>query len=245
MRVRSLVLTLVLIAPALLSAAEWSEYASQQDFFSVVFPEKPAIEEITWKSEYGVTYPARVYTARDGASRFTVTVVNMADAEDRHRVQLRSSDIFDQGQGAYWQIDIMSSLQFVATQYRRRPGAKVTEDAFHYIDLVAGHQLHLHNADQTMTHVSLYLHKNRLYILEGTVPPRAAAPNVFTESLQFNDENGRRVRYQIITHNELPPSKYAGQRGQGQGQQQYPQGQGQGGARGQGQGQPAQPTGNR
>ena len=227
MRVRSLVLTLVLIAPALLSAAEWSEYASQQDFFSVVFPEKPAIEEITWKSEYGVTYPARVYTARDGASRFTVTVVNMFDAEDRHRVQLRSSDIFDQGQGAYWQIDIMSSLQFVATQYRRRPGAKVTEDAFHYIDLVAGHQLHLTNADQSQTHVALYLHKNRLYVVEGTVPPRYPAPAIFTESLGFLDEKGGRVRYRMIQYNELPAQKYgrgAGGGPQGQGQQPQPAG---------------------
>ena len=242
--VLSLVATLVLTVPMTISAAEWSEYTSKLDLFQVVFPSEPEIRETMWKSEYGMEYPARVYSTRDGASTFTVTVVNMADAEEMHRKRAFNNNIFDQGQGAYWQLDIMSSLHYVATQYRRRPGVKVTEDAFHYIDLVAGHQLHLHNADGTMTHVALYLHKNRLYILEGTVPPRAAAPNVFTESLQFNDENGRRVRYQVITHNELPPSKYAGQRGQSP-QQQYPQGQG--GGRGQGQGQqPApQPTGNR
>ena len=218
--VHCFIAAIVLTAPMVSSAAEWSEYISKQDFFMVVFPTQPKIEEITWKSEYGVTYPARVYSAQDGKSRFTVTVVNLVDAEDRHRVQLRSSDIFDQGQGAYWQIDIMSSMAYVATQYRRRPGARVTEDAFHYIDLVAGHQLHLVNADQSMTHVALYLHKNRLYVLEGTVPPRSPAPNVFTESLQFNDEAGNRVRYRMIQYNELPQPKF--QRGGGPGQQQAP-----------------------
>jgi hypothetical protein len=221
--------SLLLIAPAVLSAAEWSEYTSRQDLFSVVFPEQPKIEDITWRSEYGLDYPARRYTTQDGASRFTVLVVNMLDAEDKHRQRAFNNNIFDQGQGAYWQLDVMSSLQYVATQYRRRPGAKVTEDAFHYIDLVAGHQLHLTNADQSHTHVALYLHKNRLYVLEGTVPPRAPAPNVFTESLGFIDEAGNRVRYRVIQHNELPPSKYQQQRGGGAGQQGQGQGVGRGG----------------
>jgi hypothetical protein len=66
-------------------------------------------------------------------------------------------------------------------------------------------------------------------VLEGTVPPRAAAPNVFTESLQFVDENGNRVRYRVVTHNELPPSKYG--RGAGAGPGQQPQGQQPGGNR--------------
>jgi hypothetical protein len=207
----------VLILASAASAAEWSEYTSQQDFFLVAFPGQPKIEEIEWKSEYGVTYPARVYSAQDGPSRFSVTVVNMIDAEDRHRVQLRTSNIFDQGQGAYWQIDIMSSMDYTATQYRRRPGVKVTEDAFHYIDLIAGHQLHLINPDQSLTHVAIYLHKNRLYVLEGTVPRNFPAPGVFTESMQFTDANGNRVRYRMIQTNELPPQKYG--RGAGAGPQ--------------------------
>jgi hypothetical protein len=229
--------TLALVVSTVTYAAEWAEYTFTDDFFMATFPEKPKVEEITWKSEYGVTYPARVYTAMDGASKFTVTVVNLADAEDRHRVQLRSSDIFDQGQGAYWQIDIMSSLPYVATQYRRRPGVKVTEDAFHYIDLVAGHQLHLANPDGGQTHVALYLHKNRLYVMDGTVPKGRPAPAVFTESLQFVDEKGARVRYRMIQYNELPPQKYGrgGAAGPAQGQQ--PQGQPQT--------QPAAPAGNR
>ena len=226
--VRCLIAFMILTLPLTVSAAEWFEYTSKQDLFQVVFPADPKIEDITWKSEYGLDYPARRYTAMDGKSVFTVTVVDLRDAEEKHRNRAFLNNIFDQGQGAYWMLDIMSSLQYQATQYRKRPGVKVTEDAFHYIDLVAGHQLHMSNADGTSTHVSLYLHKNRLYVLDGTVPPRAAAPNVFTESLQFNDENGRRVRYQVVTHNELPPSKFprgggAGQRGGGAG----PQGQGQ------------------
>ena len=111
------------------------------------------------------------------------------------------------------------------------------QHAFHYIDLVAGHQLHLASPDGGQTHVALYLHKNRLYVLDGTVPKGRPAPAVFTESLQFIDEAGMRVRYRMIQTNELPAQKYqrgggAGARGQGQGQNQ-------------GQGQPAAPAGNR
>jgi hypothetical protein len=219
--VRFLVVALLCALPVALSAAEWKEYTIQQDFFTAVFPEEPKVEEITWTSEYGVDYPGRVYTAMDGTSKFTVTVVNMADAQQRHLDKARNSNIFDQGQGAYYQLDIMSSMQYVATQYRRREGAKVTEDAFHYIDLVAGHQLHLINADQSMTHVAIYLHKNRLYVMDGTVPKGRPAPAVFTESLGWVDEKGQRVRYRSITHNELPtPLPNTGRGGQGQGGQQ-------------------------
>jgi hypothetical protein len=209
--------TLALILSTAVYAAEWSEYSFTQDFFMATFPEKPKVEDIVWKSEYGVTYPARLYTAMDGASKFTVTVVNLVDAQERHRAQLRESDIFDQGQGAYWQIDIMSSMPFVATQYRRRPGVKVTEDAFHYIDLVAGHQLHLANPDGGQTHVALYLHKNRLFVMDGTVPKGRPAPAVFTESLQFIDQAGQRVRYRMIQYNELPPQQGGNDRGRGAG----------------------------
>lgn len=241
--VKYLVLAVVLTLPVALSAAEWSEYTSKQDLFQVVFPEQPKIEDITWRSEYGLDYPARRYTTRDGASIFTVLVVNFQNAQEMHRQRAFNNNIFDQGQGAYWQLDVMSSMAYVATQYRRRPGVKVTEDAFHYIDLVAGHQLHLQNGDGSHTHVAMYLHKNRLYVLEGTVPPRAPAPNVFTESLQFNDENGRRVRYQMITHNELPP-QMPNPRGGGPAQQ-YPAGQGQGQQPQGGRGQQQAPGGNR
>ena len=61
-----------------------------------------------------------------------------------------------------------------------RPGVKVNFDAFHYINLVTGHQLSLTNPDQSLTFVAIYLHENRLYILDATVAKGIAAPDHFS-----------------------------------------------------------------
>lgn len=63
-------------------------------------------------------------------------------------------------------MDIVASIAYAATKFRQRPGVKMTYDAYHYIDLVSGHQLQLTNQDQSRTFVAIYLHENRLYILE-------------------------------------------------------------------------------
>ena len=48
--------------------------------------------------------------------------------------------------------------------------AKVTHYMWNFIDLVEGHQLQLtNNKDKSRTFVAIYMHENRLYILEGTV----------------------------------------------------------------------------
>src|SRR5688500_5402917 len=57
-------------------AQEWIEYASQQDFFTVNFPNQPQVQEITYATESGSTLPARVYSAADGGNRYSVTVVD-------------------------------------------------------------------------------------------------------------------------------------------------------------------------
>ena len=42
---------------------------------------------------------------------------------------------------------------------------------WNFMDLVDGHQLQLtNNADKSRTFVSIYMHMNKLYIMEGTVP---------------------------------------------------------------------------
>jgi len=81
----------------------------------------------------------------------------------------------------------------------------VTYDAWHYIDLVAGHQLQLTNADRSRTFASIYLHDSRLYILEATVSSGAPPPGLFQQSLKFLDEEGNGVRYQEIYANRFPP----------------------------------------
>ena len=43
-------------------AQEWSEFVSMEDRFRMFGPGQPEVEEVSYPSEYGVEYPARLYT---------------------------------------------------------------------------------------------------------------------------------------------------------------------------------------
>jgi hypothetical protein len=205
MRIASSVVALFIIAAsAPAPAQEWATFESRTDRFSVNFPGQPKTQETVWPSEYGATFPGRVYSVENGPNRFSVTVIDYTDAERIH-AELNKTDAETLQQGVYWQVDIQASIAYAATKFRQREGVKVTYDAWHSIDLVEGHQLQLTNADQSRTFVGIYLHENRLYILEATVPPRAPAPGLFQQSLSFLDGKGERVRYREIYSNRLPP----------------------------------------
>ena len=203
MRLLSILAAFVLCAPGPALAQEWDTYANTADRFSITFPGEPAVEEITWESEYGAVMPGRVYSVEQGPSRYSVTVIDYTDAEARHS-GLTKHPSFDQS--VYWQIDVMASIQYAATKlFRQREGATVTHDAWHYIDLVEGHQLQLTNADESRTFVGIYLHENRLYIVEATVPRRSPPPGLFQQNLSFLDAAGERVRHDTLYTNVPPP----------------------------------------
>lgn len=200
-------------SPAL--AQDWDEFTSRDDRFSVNVAGQPDVETISWPTEYGMVMPGRVYRFTRGAERYALTVIDYTGAEQQY-AQKNHPPSFRQAR--YWQIDIQASIQYAATKlFRTRPGAKVTYDAWHYIDLVEGHQLHLTNPDGTRTIAGIYLHENRLYILEATVPATAPEPALFVQSLGFLDEQGNRVRYDEIYSNRLPPITIRGARGGGRG----------------------------
>jgi hypothetical protein len=183
-------------------AQEWTDFASKEDRFSVNFPGQPTVETITWASEYGLAFPGRVFTAFRGPQKYTITVIDYSDAERQYLSKPHAPSF----QGTYWRIDIVASVQYAATKlYRYRPGARVTYDAWHHIDRVAGHQVNLINADGSRTFAALYLHENRLYILDGTVPADGPEPGLFTQSLSFLDAEGKRVRYDDIYFNRVVP----------------------------------------
>jgi hypothetical protein len=226
---------LIVFASGPAFAQDWISYVSREDRFSVNFPANPKVETITWPSEYGAVFPGRVHTYVDGGNRYSVTVIDYTDAEKLHAAIAKPESFQD---SIYWQIDIQASIQYAATKYRMRPGVKVTYDAWHYIDLVEGHQLQITNPDQSRTFVGIYLHENRLYILDATVPRGAAQPGLFQQSLSFLDETGNRVRHNSIYSNQLPPRTLTG-RGVGGGR--GGGGGGRGGARGDAQANPQQP----
>jgi hypothetical protein len=197
---------LVSLATPLAAQMEWTNFLSKEDGFSVNFPGTPQVKTISWDSEYGAVFPGKVYSVENGGYKYAITVVDYRDSERIHAARTNSTEADAPEQGLYWRIDIMASIAYVATKYRTRDAAaKVTYDAWHYIDLVEGHQLQLTNPDQSRTFVGIYLHENRLYILDATVPKGAPQPGLFQQSLSFVDAEGKRVRYDSIYSNRLPP----------------------------------------
>jgi hypothetical protein len=187
-------------------AQEWTEYENRVDRFMVPAPGAPKVDAITWDSEYGAKFPGRVYRWEQGPNRYSVTVVDYSDAE---RIHSQLNHVAYQGGPGYWTIDIMASIDYAAARYRQKPGVTVTYDAWHYIERVTGHELQLTNRDGTRSYVGIYLHDNRLYILDATAPESVAPPIIFQQSFGFLDANGKPVQYKEFYFNRLPPARLA------------------------------------
>jgi hypothetical protein len=219
---------LLMLSASPAAAQDWIDYTSREDRFTVNMPGQPKVETITWESEYGSVFPGRVHSVTKngfaGPETYSVTVIDYTDAEKIYHARPHPPSF---RQAEYWMMDIQGSIQYAATKlYRFKPGVKVTHDAWHYIDLVEGHHLNLTNPDGSRTFVAIYLHENRLYILDGTVPAKGPEPGLFTQSLSFLDAEGKRVRYDQIYSKKLPPETMKPPQPQG--------GDGGGGGRGQG-----------
>ena len=192
------------------SAQDWAEFASQQDRFTCNFPGEPEVTETTWVSEFGAELPARVYAAEVGASRYTVTVADYNHAErilteragDCPPGAERCSGGGSTGQG-YWRHDVRGAMLYATWTFLERD-AVATHLGYNELDRVEGHQLHLTNPDQSRTFVSIYMHENKLYVLEGTVPRGYPEPALFQQSLGWLDEDGNGLRYQGPYSNGFP-----------------------------------------
>ena len=182
---------LIPLAAGPASAQNWFQHTSEEDRFRIYTPGEFQEEEISFDSEYGATFPARVYSYEDGGgNRFSVTVVDYTDSLRIHTERARTEADYL----LYWEVDVRASIAYAAANLRSR-GGEITYDAYHYIDRVEGHQLHFENPDETRTYAAIYLHDSHLYIVEATVTPGAPPPGQFQQSLEFIDENGGRIRY--------------------------------------------------
>ncbi len=72
-------------------------------------------------------------------------------------------------------------------------------------DRIGGLRIQLANPDRSRTFAAMYMHENRLFILEATVPASAAPPALFQQNLGFLDKDGRRIRYTTPYANGYPP----------------------------------------
>ena len=207
-------------------AQEWMEFASREDRFTCNFPSQPKITETTYRSEHGADLPARVYSVAQGQSRYSVTVVDYNQAQriltEKAKKCPPGAETCSGGPGAtgegYWKDDVRGAIIYASSLLIQRD-AKVTSYVYNFVDLVEGHQLQLtNNADKSRTFAGIYMHENKLYIIEGNVPAGYPEPGLFQQSLGWLDENGIGLRYQAIYSNGFPAPPRVNRAGQGPGQ---------------------------
>src|SRR5215510_5647622 len=128
--------TAVLAAPSF--AQEWIQFVSKADLFGVNFPSEPKTQETTFPTEFGITLPARVYSAEAGQSRYSVTVADYADAEKMHTARVEQCKK-DGGEGDAcqndWRSDVHGSMVYAASKYVKSTG-KVTHFGWSVVDNV-------------------------------------------------------------------------------------------------------------
>jgi hypothetical protein len=194
------VAAIIVLCAAPSFAQEWIQFVSKADLFGVNFPSEPKTQDITFATEFGITLPAHVYSADAGQSRYSVTVVDYADAEKTHTARVEQCKK-DGGEGDAcqndWRSDVQGSIVYAASKYVKGTG-KVTHFGWAVVDNVEGIRVQVTNADRTRTFAEIHRHGTRLYVLEATVPARAPAPGLFQQSLLFTDEEGHPLRYRTI-----------------------------------------------
>jgi hypothetical protein len=195
-------------------AQDWTEFVSKEDLFSTNFPGTPQITQSTYRSQFGADLPSHVYSASLGPSRFSITVVDYRAIEKILTEKAKScppgaetcrggSNPGSSTGAGYWKVDYAGALVYATQQFLKRDAA-LTEFIWTNIDLVEGHMLHLTNTDKSRTYASIFMHADRLYIAEATVPAGAPEPGLFQQALGWIDENGKSIRYQTLYHHGQP-----------------------------------------
>jgi hypothetical protein len=213
MRVTPLVAAiLTVIFSGSVLAQEWIEYSSRVDRFTGNFPRQPEVTQTTYQSQYGADLPARVYSASQGPSRYSVTVVDYSPIEKILTAKAQTCAI-KTDEGCYggtgfsgvghWRLDYQGAIVYATWKFVQRD-AKVTQLVWNTDYGVGGHQIHLTNRDGSRTMAAIYMHVQKLYIIEGTVPARYAEPALFQQSFGWLDENGKELRYQSLYHHAFP-----------------------------------------
>jgi protein tyrosine phosphatase (PTP) superfamily phosphohydrolase (DUF442 family) len=182
-----------------LGASEWTEFVSREDGFRITFPGTPKIQPITWTSQMGYPLPARVFTVDRGREHYSVTVADYRGIEKLGIARSQSctpgAETCIGGQTrivgpGYWKSDLHGAITYAVFKLLQRD-AKLTGMTWNWAEQVEGTLLQFtNNADQSRTSASIYMHDNRLYVIEGTVPKGYPEPELFKMSIGFIRPDG-------------------------------------------------------
>jgi hypothetical protein len=198
-------------------AQEYVEFKSAPDRFGATFPTQPRVTETQFKSQFGSMLPMRIYESDSGNSHFKVTVIDYnnieAIATEKAKTCPEGAETCKGGGSStgvgYWKADIEGAVHYATWSFMQRD-AKITYMGWNNIDLVEGTMLYMtNNKDGSRTSAGIYMHENKLYMLEGTVPKGFPDPGFFQQSVQWLDENGNQVRYMTLYHNGFPKPEVA------------------------------------
>jgi hypothetical protein len=142
MRLIAFVVALVLAgSPAV--AKDWMEYAYPDRFFTLAFPAEPRIELTTYQAADGRAFEARTYSATLDGGVFKLTVVELPEANTNGDA-------------------LVSHAVKTLTD-----GNQIKLDIPHRIRSTYGRQLALARSDGSFSYLAVFVHKQRLYQLEG------------------------------------------------------------------------------
>jgi protein tyrosine phosphatase (PTP) superfamily phosphohydrolase (DUF442 family) len=177
---------------------EWTEFVSPQDGFKITFPGTPKVQDITWTSQMGYPLPARVFSISRGTERYAVTVVDYRGIEKQGTARslacVPGAETCFGGQtrivgAGYWKSDVHGAITYATFKLLQQHGTP-TGMTWNWAEQVEGTLLQFTNADQSRTSASIYMHDNRLYIVEGTVPKGYPEPELFKMSVEFTRPDG-------------------------------------------------------
>jgi hypothetical protein len=169
-------------------------YINRTDLFSVSVPCKFTVKDIIWDTEYDSKVPGHVYSCKDGDTDYEMSVINYTDIEKIRAAQEHTDAASG---GMYGKIDVYASVDYAATKLRNE-AAKVTYDAYHYMNYVSGHELQYNLPNGKRVYAGIYLHEYRLYIMKATAPPNGIPPLLYTQSFAVVRTDGSPIRYQAI-----------------------------------------------
>jgi len=184
-------------------AQEWIEYYSRADSFLVNLPGQPKVQDITYLTEFGVTLPGHVHSYEAGRTRYSVTVIDYANVQKIHAERLNNCKAYPNLCNNPYVAELRGAMDYAAWSFLKRD-AKVTYYAYGNSDRIEGRRVQLMYPDRSQTFAAIYMHENRLYILDGTVPAGSPPPALFQQSMGFLDKDGIRVRYATMYANGYP-----------------------------------------
>ena len=220
MRVTS-VATLALVgvlSVSVLAQEDWVDFRSDQDKFTCNFPGQPKVTDITYTTHSGLQLPGHVYTSVLGPDhKFVITVIDYRTITQvglaKQKTCPPGAEPCAGGNGqpgnstgpGYSKADRAGAMVDAVWRLMQGPDvAKTLYLGWTNIALVEGYQVRLQNKDGSLTAASVFMHLDRLYIAEGTVPKGYPEPGLFYQSLAWLDENGNNVRYSDFYHNGFP-----------------------------------------